>query len=110
MVSCIVMVPSTHPDFRHLLLFIRNLICLVDLLTLQAVTVTPLRGDPEQHLASPVTPGVPTSPTCSLITPYRLVVPLLSKLKWKVSAVRSSACYRRLRHYIPFSEWQWSRG
>ena len=84
MVSCIVVVPtpalSTHPDIKHLL-FIRNLICLVDPLTLQAVTVTPLRGDPEQHLESPVTPGVPTSPTCSPITPYRLVVLLLSKLK-----------------------------
>lgn len=81
MMSCIVMVPSTHPDFKHLLLFIRNLMCLVEPLTLQAVTVTPLRGDQEQHLASPVMPGVPTSPTCSLITTYRLVVLLLSKLK-----------------------------
>lgn len=84
-VSCIVVVPipalSTHPDFKRLLVFIRNLICLVDPLTLQAVTVMLLRGDPEQHLASPVTPGVPTSPTCSLITPYRLVVLLLSKLR-----------------------------
>lgn len=84
-VSCIVMVPipalSTHPVVKHLLLFIRNLILLLDLLTLQAVTVMQPRGDPEQHLASLVTPGVPTSPTCSLITPYRLAVLLLSKLK-----------------------------
>lgn len=85
MVSCIVMVSipalSTHPVVKHLLPFIINLIFLVDPLTLQAVTVMPPRGDPEQHLASLVTPGVPTYPTCSLITPSRLVVLLLSKLK-----------------------------